>query len=162
MIKTTPGRLDLTWCLTSVILYCWHLAVKCRINYSTAFPHNNPHPRFIGPICKNNFYVKLMLNFLRDGDSTFWSTAGHQVDAWGLSLFSMQTICSFSVLRNHTAHACDGDTLSIKCPSRSSVFVLSAFYRRRVQSKNLCPPANTNITKDNTECTSYFAIQVQY
>uniref|UniRef100_A0A8C8BSK1 SUEL-type lectin domain-containing protein n=1 Tax=Oncorhynchus tshawytscha TaxID=74940 RepID=A0A8C8BSK1_ONCTS len=74
-------------------------------------------------------------------------------------LIPMYTFCSFSVylhtiLRNHTAHACDGDTLSIKCPSRTSVSVLSAFYGRRVPSKNLCPPANTNMTEDNTGCTS--------
>uniref|UniRef100_A0A4W5RTV6 Si:ch73-335m24.2 n=1 Tax=Hucho hucho TaxID=62062 RepID=A0A4W5RTV6_9TELE len=79
----------------------------------------------------------------------------HHTVCVGLSLISMHTICSFSVylhtiLRNHTAHACDGDTLSIKCPSRTSVSVLSAFYGRRVPSKNLCPPANTNMTEDNT------------
>ncbi|XP_010863545.2 protein eva-1 homolog C isoform X2 [Esox lucius] len=64
-----------------------------------------------------------------------------------------------TILRNHTAHACDGDILSVKCPSRTSVSVLSAFYGRRVPSKNLCPPANTNMTEDNTQCTSYLAIQ---
>ncbi|XP_070300248.1 protein eva-1 homolog C-like [Salvelinus sp. IW2-2015] len=92
---------------------------------------------------------------------SFWRSC------WSLSLFLILALNTHrawsaphcSVLRNHTAHACDGDTLSIKCPSRSSVSVLSAFYRRRVPSKNLCPPANTNITKDNTECTSSFAIQ---
>ncbi|XP_062333126.1 protein eva-1 homolog C isoform X1 [Osmerus eperlanus] len=64
-----------------------------------------------------------------------------------------------SILRNHTAHACDGDTLTIKCPSRTSVAVLSAFYGRRVPSKNLCPPTNTNTTEDSTECTSSVATE---
>ncbi|KAJ8014798.1 hypothetical protein DPEC_G00019490 [Dallia pectoralis] len=62
-----------------------------------------------------------------------------------------------TILRNHTAHGCDGDILSVKCPSRTSVSVLSAFYGRRVPSKNLCPHAN--MTEDNTQCTSSLAIQ---
>uniref|UniRef100_A0AAQ4RVD4 Si:ch73-335m24.2 n=1 Tax=Gasterosteus aculeatus aculeatus TaxID=481459 RepID=A0AAQ4RVD4_GASAC len=57
-------------------------------------------------------------------------------------------LCSFSVylhniLKNHTAHACEGDTLVIECPSRTSVAVVSAFYGRRVPNQHLCPSANT-------------------
>ncbi|XP_058653735.1 protein eva-1 homolog C isoform X2 [Onychostoma macrolepis] len=63
------------------------------------------------------------------------------------------------ILKNHTAHACDGETLSIKCPSRTSVAVLSAFYGRRVPSPYLCPHTNPNITEENTDCTSTTAIQ---
>uniref|UniRef100_A0A667ZKH1 Si:ch73-335m24.2 n=1 Tax=Myripristis murdjan TaxID=586833 RepID=A0A667ZKH1_9TELE len=44
-----------------------------------------------------------------------------------------------TILRNHTAHACEGDTLIIRCPSRTSVAVLSAFYGRRVPNQHLCP-----------------------
>lgn len=63
------------------------------------------------------------------------------------------------ILKNHTAHACDGETLSIRCPTRTSVAVLSAFYGRRVPSPYLCPQANPNITEENTACISTTAIQ---
>ncbi|XP_016302072.1 protein eva-1 homolog C-like isoform X2 [Sinocyclocheilus anshuiensis] len=63
------------------------------------------------------------------------------------------------ILKNHTAHACDGETLSIRCPTRTSVAVVSAFYGRRVPSPYLCPQANPNITEENTDCTSTTAIQ---
>ncbi|XP_065814994.1 protein eva-1 homolog C isoform X2 [Labrus bergylta] len=65
-----------------------------------------------------------------------------------------------TILKNHTAHACEGDTLIIKCPSRTSVSVLSAFYGRRVPNQYLCPSANTNMTvEEESECTSPVAIQ---
>ncbi|KAM8848107.1 uncharacterized protein ACB058_011889 isoform 3-T3 [Synchiropus picturatus] len=64
-----------------------------------------------------------------------------------------------SILRNHTAHACDGDTLSIECPSRSSVSVLSAFYGRRVPSEHLCPSVNHNLTTEDIECTTPVVIE---
>uniref|UniRef100_A0A673CXL8 Si:ch73-335m24.2 n=1 Tax=Sphaeramia orbicularis TaxID=375764 RepID=A0A673CXL8_9TELE len=57
-----------------------------------------------------------------------------------------------TILKNHTAHACEGDTLTIECPSRTSVAVLSAFYGRRVPNQHLCPSANTNVTKVLSEC----------
>uniref|UniRef100_A0A671WIZ0 SUEL-type lectin domain-containing protein n=1 Tax=Sparus aurata TaxID=8175 RepID=A0A671WIZ0_SPAAU len=69
-------------------------------------------------------------------------------------------LCSLSVylhtiLKNHTAHACEGETLVIECPSRTSVSVLSAFYGRRVPNQHLCPSANSNTTgEEDTECTS--------
>nr|XP_046178979.1 protein eva-1 homolog C isoform X2 [Oncorhynchus gorbuscha] len=88
--------------------------------------------------------------------SLFLILALNTHSAWSSPDFSVYL---HTILRNHTAHACDGDTLSIKCPSRTSVSVLSAFYGRRVPSKNLCPPANTNMTEDNTGCTSSVAIQ---
>ncbi|AWP11854.1 putative protein eva-1 -like C-like isoform 2 [Scophthalmus maximus] len=65
-----------------------------------------------------------------------------------------------SILKNHTAHACEGGTLAIECPSRTSVAVLSAFYGRRVPNRHLCPTANTNATvQEDTECTSAVAIE---
>ncbi|KAM3613019.1 uncharacterized protein V6R79_018836 [Siganus canaliculatus] len=65
-----------------------------------------------------------------------------------------------TILKNHTAHACEGDTLSIECPSRTSVTVLSAFYGRRVPYQHLCPSSSSNITsEDDTECTSPVAIE---
>ncbi|XP_047441235.1 protein eva-1 homolog C isoform X2 [Mugil cephalus] len=65
-----------------------------------------------------------------------------------------------NILKNHTAHACEGDILIIDCPSRTSVAVLSAFYGRRVPSQHLCPPANSNTTvEEDTECTSPVAIE---
>ncbi|XP_077104160.1 protein eva-1 homolog C isoform X2 [Siphateles boraxobius] len=63
------------------------------------------------------------------------------------------------ILKNHTTHACDGETLSIRCPTTTSVAVLSAFYGRRVPSPYLCPHANPNITEENTDCISTTAIQ---
>ncbi|XP_016310388.1 protein eva-1 homolog C isoform X2 [Sinocyclocheilus anshuiensis] len=63
------------------------------------------------------------------------------------------------ILKNHTAHACDGETLSIRCPTRTSVAVLSAFYGRRIPSPYLCPHTNPNITEENTDCISTTAIQ---
>ncbi|XP_075958945.1 protein eva-1 homolog C isoform X1 [Anarhichas minor] len=65
-----------------------------------------------------------------------------------------------NILKNHTAHACEGDTLVIECPSRTSVAVLSAFYGRRVPNQHLCPSANTNTTvEEDKECTSPVAIK---
>ncbi|KAK0133140.1 Protein eva-1 C [Merluccius polli] len=67
-----------------------------------------------------------------------------------------------TVLKNHTAHACEGDILTIKCPSRTSIAVLSAFYGRRVPSQHVCPsPPGTNATlgEEDAECTSLVAIE---
>lgn len=65
-----------------------------------------------------------------------------------------------SILKNHTAHACDNDILTIQCPSRTSVAVLSAFYGRRVPNQHLCPPSGTNLTvEEDTDCTSAVAIE---
>ncbi|XP_051504974.1 protein eva-1 homolog C-like isoform X1 [Myxocyprinus asiaticus] len=63
------------------------------------------------------------------------------------------------ILKNHTAHACNGETLSIRCPTRTSVAVLSAFYGRRVPSQYLCPHAIPNTTVESTDCISTTAIQ---
>ncbi|RXN07384.1 eva-1 -like protein [Labeo rohita] len=63
------------------------------------------------------------------------------------------------ILKNHTAHACDGETLSIRCPTRTSVVVLSAFYGRRIPSPYLCPHPNPNVTEENRDCISTIAIQ---
>lgn len=84
-----------------------------------------------------------------------------------LTPWSCTTQCSLSVylhsiLKNHTAHACEGDTLTIECPSKTSVTVLSAFYGRRVPNQHLCPSANSNLTaEEDTECTSPVAIEVK-
>lgn len=65
-----------------------------------------------------------------------------------------------TILKNHTAHACEGETLIIECPSRTSVSVLSAFYGRRVPHQYLCPSLNPNITEEeDSECASPVAIQ---
>ncbi|XP_036424910.1 protein eva-1 homolog C isoform X1 [Colossoma macropomum] len=65
----------------------------------------------------------------------------------------------YTILRNHTVHACEGDTLTIRCPSKTSVAVLSAFYGRRVPSQHLCPTTNANTTVESIECMSSIAIQ---
>ncbi|XP_068596738.1 protein eva-1 homolog C [Brachionichthys hirsutus] len=64
------------------------------------------------------------------------------------------------ILKNHTAHACEGDTLVIECPSRTSATILSAFYGRLVPHQHLCPSANSNKTAaEDTECSSPVAIE---
>uniref|UniRef100_A0A3Q3H2S5 SUEL-type lectin domain-containing protein n=1 Tax=Labrus bergylta TaxID=56723 RepID=A0A3Q3H2S5_9LABR len=55
-------------------------------------------------------------------------------------------VMCFLLRGSDPSHACEGDTLIIKCPSRTSVSVLSAFYGRRVPNQYLCPSANTNMT----------------
>ncbi|CAG08363.1 unnamed protein product, partial [Tetraodon nigroviridis] len=66
----------------------------------------------------------------------------------------------YTILRNHTAHACEGDTLAIECPPRTSVTVLSAFYGRRVPNQHLCPSVNPNATaEEDAECTSPVAME---
>lgn len=76
-------------------------------------------------------------------------------------VLSCVSVYLHTILRNHTAHACDGDTLTIKCPSRTSIAILSAFYGRRVPSQHLCPSANLNMTvEEDIECTSPVAIEV--
>ncbi|MBN3297478.1 protein eva-1 homolog C isoform X2 [Amia ocellicauda] len=62
------------------------------------------------------------------------------------------------ILRNHTTHACDGEQLSVSCPFKTAIAVLSAFYGRRVPSDHLCPtPRNT--TGESTDCTAAVAVQ---
>ncbi|XP_072519562.1 protein eva-1 homolog C isoform X2 [Salminus brasiliensis] len=65
----------------------------------------------------------------------------------------------YTILRNHTSHACEGETLTIRCPSKTSLAILSAFYGRRVPSQHLCPTTNTNGTTESIECMSSIAIQ---
>ncbi|XP_028315965.1 protein eva-1 homolog C [Gouania willdenowi] len=67
-----------------------------------------------------------------------------------------------NILKNQTAHACEGDTLSIKCPSRMTVAVLSAFYGFHVHSQYVfvCPSASANTTmEEDAQCTSQAVIQ---
>ncbi|XP_054648638.1 protein eva-1 homolog C isoform X2 [Dunckerocampus dactyliophorus] len=65
-----------------------------------------------------------------------------------------------SILKNHTAHACEGDTLTIQCPTRTSVAILAAFYGRRVPHQYLCPSLKTNLTtEEDTECSSPVAVK---
>ncbi|XP_041076926.1 protein eva-1 homolog C-like [Polyodon spathula] len=61
------------------------------------------------------------------------------------------------ILKNHRVHACDGEQLTITCPYKTSVTVLSAFYRRRVPSENLCPTV-MNMSEERTDCQSSIAI----
>lgn len=66
-----------------------------------------------------------------------------------------------NILKNHTAHACEGGTLSIECPPRTTVTVLSAFYGRRVPNQYLCPSVNSNATaEEDAECSSPIAVEV--
>ncbi|XP_036404055.1 protein eva-1 homolog C-like [Megalops cyprinoides] len=69
------------------------------------------------------------------------------------------TVYLHTILRNHTTHGCEGETLSVTCPSRTAVAVLSAFYGRRVPSENLCPSADANRIGESTDCSSSVAVQ---
>ncbi|XP_058052549.1 protein eva-1 homolog C-like isoform X2 [Ahaetulla prasina] len=62
------------------------------------------------------------------------------------------------VLKNHTIHACDGEQLTILCPHKTSVTILSAFYGRRVPSPNLCP-ASGELSSEDIDCSSATAHQ---
>ncbi|XP_053129427.1 protein eva-1 homolog C-like isoform X2 [Hemicordylus capensis] len=62
------------------------------------------------------------------------------------------------VLKNHTAHACDGEQLTVICPHKTSISILSAFYGRRVPSQNLCPSSGDLMLED-TDCVSATARQ---
>ncbi|KAK6473677.1 protein eva-1-like protein C-like isoform X2 [Huso huso] len=61
------------------------------------------------------------------------------------------------ILKNHTVHACDGERLTVTCPYKTSITVLSAFYGRRVPSENLCPTV-MNTSEERTDCQSSIAI----
>ncbi|XP_068061151.1 protein eva-1 homolog C-like isoform X4 [Anomalospiza imberbis] len=72
-----------------------------------------------------------------------WTGWSHFVVPWYLR----------KVLRNHTAHTCDGEQLLIVCPRKTTISILGAFYGRRVPSTNLCPSPD-NASQESTECTS--------
>ncbi|XP_077466031.1 protein eva-1 homolog C [Stigmatopora argus] len=60
-----------------------------------------------------------------------------------------------NVLKNHTAHVCQGDTFTIKCPVRTSVAVLSVFFGRHVPHCYLCPGQKKNLSdEEDAECSS--------
>ncbi|KAI1898108.1 hypothetical protein AGOR_G00068940 [Albula goreensis] len=97
-----------------------------------------------------------------------WGVMGYLSFVWLLLCLAhwTQAAPDFSaylhtILRNHTAHACDGEALSIECPSKTSVAVLSAFYGRRIPSENLCPAPSqdADVTEENTDCMSPVAVQ---
>uniref|UniRef100_A0A8D0BW80 SUEL-type lectin domain-containing protein n=1 Tax=Salvator merianae TaxID=96440 RepID=A0A8D0BW80_SALMN len=62
------------------------------------------------------------------------------------------------ILKNHTAHACDGEQLTIICPHKTSISILSAFYGRRVPSQNLCPTSG-DPSLESVNCVSATAHQ---
>ena len=64
------------------------------------------------------------------------------------------------VLKNHTAHACEGEKLGITCPQKTSISILSAFYGRKVPDENFCPTL-TGKTSENATCVSITARQVR-
>ncbi|KAM8952852.1 protein eva-1 homolog C-like [Pelodytes ibericus] len=65
------------------------------------------------------------------------------------------------VLKSHTSHACDGDPVTVSCPHKTSVSILSAFYGRRISSQNLCPSLFSETTEDMF-CSSPTALQKLY
>ncbi|XP_048400878.1 protein eva-1 homolog C isoform X2 [Stegostoma tigrinum] len=65
------------------------------------------------------------------------------------------------ILQNHTAHACDGDRLSVSCPPQTSISILAAFYGRRVPSEHLCP-SKRNSSAESTHCAALTATPKVY
>ncbi|XP_036381306.1 protein eva-1 homolog C-like isoform X2 [Megalops cyprinoides] len=63
------------------------------------------------------------------------------------------------ILRNHSAQACDGEMLTVTCPSKTAIAVLSVFYGRRTASQNVCPATDRNSTEESAECVSFGAVQ---
>lgn len=84
------------------------------------------------------------------------------MEDWSCAIPQSLAAYLLNILKNHTAHACEGDTLTIECPSKTSVSVLSAFYGRRVPNQHLCPAANSNQTaEEDIECASPVAVEVR-
>ncbi|XP_077165349.1 protein eva-1 homolog C-like isoform X2 [Paroedura picta] len=93
--------------------------------------------------------------------SWFWTSGAALSFLWFSAL--LKAAPEFSgylqkVLKNQTAHACDGGQLTIICPHKTSISVLSAFYGRRVPSQNLCPASGEPIS-ESTNCVSATARQ---
>ncbi|KAJ8348757.1 hypothetical protein SKAU_G00273460 [Synaphobranchus kaupii] len=63
------------------------------------------------------------------------------------------------ILKNHTAEACNGETLTVSCPSKTVVAILSAFYGSHASSHIVCPTTDRNRTKEETDCMSFAAVQ---
>ncbi|XP_035291284.1 protein eva-1 homolog C-like isoform X2 [Anguilla anguilla] len=63
------------------------------------------------------------------------------------------------ILKNHTAQACNGETLTISCPSKTAVAILSAFYGSHASSDIVCPATDRNRTEEKTDCVSFTAVQ---
>lgn len=64
------------------------------------------------------------------------------------------------VLKNHTAHACEGEKLRLTCPQKTSISILSAFYGHKVPYQNFCPTL-IGKTSENATCVSVTARQVR-
>lgn len=68
------------------------------------------------------------------------------------------------VLRNYTEKACDGDLLSVRCPTRTTITIQSAFYGRKGASDTQrCPKAllsSYNAREDERYCSVSTALQV--
>nr|CAB3262867.1 uncharacterized protein LOC100184301 [Phallusia mammillata] len=64
-----------------------------------------------------------------------------------------------AIITNHTASACEGQVLYIRCPLMSTIDIKSAMFGRKVPSVDMCPP-QTSIwgsfsylrSKENTDC----------
>ncbi|KAM6914930.1 protein eva-1 homolog C [Xenentodon cancila] len=70
------------------------------------------------------------------------------------------------VLRNYTEQACDGDFLSVRCPSRTTITIQSAFYGRRGSSDpQQCPQtyrallSSSHSQEDDRYCSMSTALQ---
>ncbi|XP_053547109.1 protein eva-1 homolog C-like [Bombina bombina] len=92
-----------------------------------------------------SFWITLILSFLPTSTATAPEFSGYL----------------HKVLKSHTSHACDGDLITVTCPHKTSISILSAFYGRRISSQNLCPSVLEK-SEENMFCSSPTALQKLY
>ncbi|XP_065537838.1 protein eva-1 homolog A isoform X3 [Lathamus discolor] len=68
------------------------------------------------------------------------------------------------VLKNYTAHACDGEYVSLRCPHRTTISIQSSFYGRIVPSHQMCPSryphSYATLTKEDVACSVGTSLQI--
>ncbi|XP_025064374.1 protein eva-1 homolog A [Alligator sinensis] len=67
------------------------------------------------------------------------------------------------MLKNYTAHACDGEYVSLRCPHRTTISIQSSFYGRIVPSHQMCPSrypqSYATLIKEDVTCSSGTSLQ---
>ncbi|KAM6381671.1 protein eva-1 homolog C-like isoform 6-T6 [Pluvialis apricaria] len=127
------------------------LAAMLDIKFAASLP-SLPQPRS-GPVCPTNTPAQHVLTATGCQEPTHRHRRGPRVSSGQRCLCSPLPGYLRKVLRNHTAHTCDGEQLLIVCPRKTTISILGAFYGRRVPSPNLCPSPG-NASQESTECMS--------
>uniref|UniRef100_A0A7M4DV75 Protein eva-1 homolog C-like n=1 Tax=Crocodylus porosus TaxID=8502 RepID=A0A7M4DV75_CROPO len=67
------------------------------------------------------------------------------------------------MLKNYTAHACDGEYVSLRCPHRTTISIQSSFYGRIVPSHQMCPSrypqSYATLIKEDVTCSFGTSLQ---